>query len=227
MNTSTPIHNQSVTRKPCRFRLPLAHSTPYFLGINLSLRKYFCTGAARVTKYKSSLIKRIVNVIIFVMWEKVDIVGDYSRNPIVAMFPTIQIVRRFWPTLTLSLHPRIVLGRGSIVYSGGEHEARAVALCRVKAWWCRCWCWRLVIGAWFFIWVTKVRTLFASTVCSAVFVSKMPVLTPSIVDTRLVSSFIYTTVLPTIKTTTVATLSGTLAAWRSIVVGGPTRGLGW
>ena len=48
---------------------------------------------------------------------------------------------------------------------------------------------------------------------------------PSVVDARLVPSFVLRTVSTTIKTSTAVTLLGTLAAWRSIVVGGPTRGL--
>ena len=39
-----------------------------------------------MTKYKSSPIERIVNIIIFVMQRKANIVGDYSRNPIVTLF---------------------------------------------------------------------------------------------------------------------------------------------
>ena len=71
------------------FRLLLFHSTPYFLGVDFHLRKYLCVGASRMTKYKSSPIKRIVNDIIFIMGRKVNIVDDYSRNSIVAMHPII------------------------------------------------------------------------------------------------------------------------------------------
>ena len=73
--------------------------------------------------------------------------------------------------------------------------------------------------------MTKVLTACASTVGPVVFVLKIPLLTPSVVDTRLVSPFIFRTVSTIIKSSTAATLSGKLAAWRSIVVGGPICGV--
>ena len=42
-----------------------------------------------MTKYKSSPIKRIVDVIIFVMRRQVDIVRDFSRNPVFNLIPFI------------------------------------------------------------------------------------------------------------------------------------------
>ena len=89
VDISTTIHNQSVTRKPCRLRLTFSFSTPYFPGVDFILRKYSCARRGRMTKYKSSPIERIVNVIIFVMQRKVNIVGDYSRNPIFTLHPII------------------------------------------------------------------------------------------------------------------------------------------
>ena len=74
--------------------------------------------------------------------------------------------------------------------------------------------------------MTKVRTAVTSTVGPIILVSKIPVLTPSVVDAILVSSFICRTVSTTTKTSTAASALGTLAAWRSIAVGASKRGLG-
>ena len=65
-----------------------------------------------------------------------------------------------------------------------------------------------------------------STICPAKLASEIPVLTPSVVDARLVSSLICRTVPATTITTTVATDPatgpGTLALCMSIVVGAIT-----
>ena len=61
------LHYQAFTQHGATVLSSSSHSTPYFLGVDFILRKYPCAGTGRMTKYKSSPIKRIVNVIIFVM----------------------------------------------------------------------------------------------------------------------------------------------------------------